>query len=95
MVLTSPAPGAVMQISRELPFYLQKVEVAAGLSSTANLMRVVMRVDGRTIASFDSPPYRTAWQIVPGRHLFRVEALDTAGAVVAFDEAAVTVEEGP
>ncbi len=91
--LTSPAQGVVLQISADLPRALQKIEVAAAGSGFAGPVRVELRVDGTGLAVFDAPPYRAGWQLLPGRHLFRAVALDPAGATLAEDEAAISVEE--
>ena len=95
LILTSPSPGTVLQISPDLPSALQKIEVVAAGSGLAGPVRVELQVDGARLASFDAPPYRATWQLSPGRHLFRALTLDPAGKPVAQDEAAILVEEAP
>lgn len=95
LLLTSPAQGAVLQISPDLPRGLQRVEVAAAGSGLGEQARVQLLVDGVLAGSFDSPPYRATWELLPGRHLFRAVALGPAGDLLAWDEVAVTVEEPP
>ena len=93
VVLTSPAKAAMYQVSPDLPSALQKVEVAAAASGLGNHGRVELRVDGRVLASFDTPPYDSTWQLAPGSHHFQAVAVDSAGNVAALDEADITVEQ--
>ena len=95
LLLTSPAQGAVLQISPDLPRSLQRVEVAAAGSGLGEQARVRLLVDGVPMESFDSPPYRATWELVPGRHLFRAVAVGPADEPLAWDEVAVTVEDPP
>ena len=81
------------QVSPDLPLALQKVEVAAAASGLGNHGRLELRVDGRVLASFDTPPYDSAWQLAPGSHHFQAVAVDSAGNVAASDEADITVEQ--
>jgi penicillin-binding protein 1C len=93
IVLTSPGKGSVFQVSSDLPLDLQKVGVTAGAFALANGVRVEFQLDGMRLASFDVPPYQVAWQLSPGRHLFRVAAVDTNGQVISSDDAEITVLE--
>ncbi len=93
--MTSPSHGAVLQISRDLPRALQRVEVAAASSGVGEEARVELRVDGSRLAVFDAPPYRTTWQVSPGQHRFEAVALAPDGSVLAAAEAQITVEDAP
>jgi penicillin-binding protein 1C len=92
LILTSPSPGMTLQISPDLPRALQKIDVAAAGSGLGGSVRVELQVDGARLGAFDAPPYRANWQIAPGRHLFRVVALDPSGKIVAQDEGSIVVE---
>ena len=81
-----------LQISPDLPRALQKIDVAAAGSGLGGSVRVELQVDGARLGAFDAPPYRANWQIAPGRHLFRVVALDPSGKIVAQDEGSIVVE---
>ena len=92
LVLTSPSTGTVLQISPDLPRALQKIEVAAAGSGLRSEVRVVLEMDGVSLAVFESPPYRATWQLQPGRHQLRAVALDPSGKVLAQDEGSIVVE---
>ncbi len=93
--LSSPSQGVVLQISPDLPLSLQRIELSAAGSGLGSGVRVELLVDGARLATFDAPPYRTSWQLLSGRHLFRAVALDSAGNTLAWDEVAIDVEGIP
>ncbi len=92
LMLTSPSPGTVLQISPDLPLALQKIEVTAAGSGFGGSVRVEFQVDGVRVAAFDAAPYSATWQLKAGHHLFRAVAVDSSGRVLAQDEVAITVE---
>ncbi len=51
---------------------MQQTELTAQLGSLAangdGNIQVMLLVDGQTVATFDSPPYRALWRLTPGDH---------------------------
>lgn len=77
LLLTSPAPLARYQISTALPLDGQRIPLEAiGLDA---FTEVSLWVDGEQIAALSEPPYRTWWQLAPGKHQAWAEAVTTHG----------------
>lgn len=90
LVLTSPAPNSIFQLSPQIPMSLQQVEVSARLGSPplgkggieggrAGVRSVTLFVDGKPVGQFASPPYRALWQLVVGDHQAQAVGVDASG----------------
>jgi penicillin-binding protein 1C len=75
--ILAPSPGAVFAISPGVPRDRQRVAIQA--RGGDDIARLTILVDGRPVATFDRPPYRTFWPLTPGPHRATVEALDIHG----------------
>jgi membrane carboxypeptidase/penicillin-binding protein PbpC len=78
-VLIAPARGSVFAISPGVPRERQQLELVA--SAGLDTAQLTLLVDGQPLAVFDAPPYRAFWQLAPGLHRARVEAIDAGGKV--------------
>ncbi len=82
IVLTHPDPGTIYWLSPTLPPEAQQVPVAARPGDGVSLVRVTLYADGRPLATFDRPPYRTFWPLTPGEHRFVARGRTADGEVV-------------
>jgi len=78
--LLSPAEGSRYTLSKAVPAEHQQVLVAARASSDITSLSLLL--DGKVLASFNAPPYRTFWQLTPGEHTAWVEATESSGEMV-------------
>lgn len=70
--IVSPADGAVYCQARDVPSEYQQVEVIVSGNGTAEPL--TLRMDGRPVVTWDSPPYRTFVPLSPGEHTLSVSA---------------------
>lgn len=72
--IQTPANGAIFAISAGVPAANQRLSITARVGGSAS--EVVVLVDGQPIATLHAPPYRTFWQLQPGRHTITVVSYD-------------------
>ena len=89
--LLTPAPGALFSLSLGVPRDRQQIAIEA--RAGADVAQLTIYVDGQALAAFVGPPYRTFWQLAPGRHHVLAEARDAQGRVWKSDEVEFVVEE--
>jgi 1A family penicillin-binding protein len=77
LLLTSPAPLSRYRLSITLPIDNQRIPLEA--TGPGDLAVVSLWVDGQRIAALDSPPYRTWWQLAPGKHEAWAESITING----------------
>lgn len=93
LVIVSPAPNSIFQLSPQLPMGLQQVEVSARLTAPSisplsmggrgGLRSVTLLIDGQPIGSFTAAPYRALWQLAAGEHQAQAVGVDTSGNQIA------------
>lgn len=88
--LLRPAPGAVFTVSPGVPRERQRIVLSAQAGDGA--ARLTIYVDGQPLATFDRPPYRVFWQLVPGTHRALVEVADQQGKKQKSEEVRFVVE---
>lgn len=79
LAITSPAPGTVYTISPGVPREHQRIELRA--LAGADTISLIIQLDGAPVATLDRPPYRTLWQLTPGKHYVSVVARDSRGQI--------------
>ncbi|MGQ9626549.1 MAG: penicillin-binding protein 1C [Anaerolineae bacterium] len=79
IVITSPDPGSIFQISPAIPRRDQQIEVAARPGEGVILTRVIFYVDGERLGTASQPPYRLMWPLEPGEHTFHAVGYDREG----------------
>ena len=94
LVITSPAPNSIFELSPQLPAELQQIEVTARLSSSAGVHEVKLLVDGQPIATFAAPPYRALWRLTPGEHQVQAIGVNADGQQVESNVVRFTVTGG-
>lgn len=77
LLLTSPAPLSRYRLSITLPIDNQRIPLEA--TGPGDLAVVSLWVDGQRIVTLDSPPYRTWWQLAPGKHQAWAESISITG----------------
>ncbi|MCB0215489.1 MAG: transglycosylase domain-containing protein [Chloroflexi bacterium] len=88
--LDSPVEGSTFALSPRLPRAAQRLELRALALTDQAFAGVRLELDGRVLARPSRPPYRTDWQLEPGRHEARavaetVDGRQLASEVVRFD----------
>ena len=91
ITLTAPDPNTIIVLDPHLPRDAQRIEVAAQVQADA--ARVEFKVDGQTLASAASAPYRVWWVIQPGTHRIEAVAVMRDGTRIASVPVVVEVEE--
>jgi len=79
IILTSPNQNATYRLVPNVPVANQRIEISALPLGLAALTEVRLYADDHLIATLDKPPYAVLWQLLPGQHTFRAEALDSTG----------------
>ena len=82
--------GSTFALSPRLPRAAQRLELRALALTDQAFAGVRLELDGRVLARPSRPPYRTDWQLEPGRHEARavaetVDGRQLASEVVRFD----------
>jgi 1A family penicillin-binding protein len=93
LVMTSPDPFSVFRLSPALPLSEQRIEVAARPTEETIIANLVLYVDGESLATLPSPPYRSMWPLTPGVHAFHAEGYDATGRRLTSEPVYVTVIE--
>ncbi len=91
--LRSPSPQTSYIINSGLPLSSQKLEVEAVADPA--ITSLSLWVDGEKIASFHRAPYRTFWQLAPGKHTFWAEGVTAAGRGVRTLPVPIEVKSDP
>jgi 1A family penicillin-binding protein len=94
LVVTSPAPNSIFTLSPQIPLNLQRIDISARLGATDVPRQVELHVDGQTIATFASPPYRALWQLAVGDHTIQAIGIDANGQQVESAPLQFRVEPG-
>jgi 1A family penicillin-binding protein len=94
LVLTNPLPNSTFLISGQLPLDGQRIEISAQPTSANPLSQVQLLVDGQTIATLTSLPYRALWQLAPGNHTAQAVGVDASGTRVASAPVLFQVQKG-
>ena len=88
--LLHPPDGSRYLIAKELDRALQRVEVRAQVDPSLVDGIIHLEIDGETVHTWRSPPYRWLWPIEPGQHQLRLVVYD-ANSAPALSSAPVTV----
>jgi len=91
LILVSPEPEAVAQISGEIPRDHQGLAVEAVAGGAWQPVAVELYDNGDLLASLDQPPYRTSWPLAEGTHVFQAVAYDEQGTRVESQSVKVTI----
>ena len=94
LVMTSPAPNSVFALSPQIPLNLQRIDISARPGATDVPRQVELLIDGQTIATFASPPYRVLWQLAVGGHTVQAVGIDANGEQVESAPLKFRVEPG-
>jgi 1A family penicillin-binding protein len=94
LVVTSPAPNSVFALTPQIPLDLQRIEIAARSGGTDVPGQVSLLMDGQTIATFFSPPYRALWSLAVGDHTLQAVSVDAQGQRVESAPLQFQVEPG-
>jgi len=81
--ILTPAVNSVYRIVSDIPIESQQLRIEAG--GEPGLSSVSLRLDGKQIAQFDTPPYAAWWQLAPGRHSLQAEAITSEGKQIVSD----------
>jgi 1A family penicillin-binding protein len=79
LVITSPAPNSIFELSPQIPPEMQQVEVSAQLGLSTGMRELTLQIDGSSIATFTAPPYRTLWKLAPGEHQVQAIGMNAGG----------------
>jgi membrane carboxypeptidase/penicillin-binding protein PbpC len=89
LMVVSPDPESVYQISPTLPIEAQKLKIAA--VGSAGVRDVTILLDGVPLARFDAPPFEAWWVIAEGKHEVYAEGIDAEGKTVRSEAVTFTV----
>jgi 1A family penicillin-binding protein len=91
LILVSPEPEAMVEISGEIPREHQGLEVEAVAWGAWQPAVVELHEGGQLLASLRQPPYRTHWPLAEGTHVFQAVAYDEQGTRVSSQSVEVTI----
>jgi 1A family penicillin-binding protein len=91
LILVSPEPEAMAEISGEIPREHQGLEVEAVAWGAWEPATVELYENGELLASLRQAPYRTIWPLAEGTHVFQAVAYDEQGNRVTSQSAKVTI----
>jgi membrane carboxypeptidase/penicillin-binding protein PbpC len=91
IVLISPDPELVVEISGEMPLEHQRLPVEALVWGPARPTVVELYQDGALLASLQETPYRVSWPLTEGTHVFQAAASDDQGNRVMSESVKVSV----
>jgi len=91
LILVSPEPEAVAQLSSEIPREYQGLEVEAVVWGAWQPAAVELYDNGQLLASLHQTPYRTRWTLAEGTHVFQAAAYDDQGNRVDSQLVKVTI----
>ncbi len=90
LVLSSPSPLSVYQISPSLPRGDQRILLSAEAPDGA-VRKLSLTVDGQIVGTFSGPPYSTDWILQPGVHDIAVVGWDSSGRRMNGQSVRITV----
>ena len=91
LILVSPEPEAVVQLSGEIPREHQGLEVEAVAWGAWQPAQVELYAGGELLASLGQPPYLARWPLSEGTHVFQAVAYDEQGNRVTSQSVKVTI----
>lgn len=90
--IIGPPANSIFTLTWQLPPEMQKIEVIGRLNVPTQVERVSLSVDGETIATFSSPPFRAFWSLSSGEHVVQAVGTDTNGTRFESDPVTFIVE---
>jgi penicillin-binding protein 1C len=90
LLLSTPPPQALYQISTALPRSDQRIAITAQAGDLPPA-RVALSIDHRVVATFDAPPYTMDWTLQPGQHVVEVAGWDARGRRLRGQAVRITV----
>jgi 1A family penicillin-binding protein len=91
LILVSPEPEAMAEISGEIPREHQGLEVEAVAWGAWQPAVVELYEDGELLAALREAPYRIRWPLAEGTHVFQAAAYDEQGNRVTSQSVKVTI----
>jgi membrane carboxypeptidase/penicillin-binding protein PbpC len=91
LILVSPEPEAMAEISGEIPREHQGLEVEAVAWGAWQPAVVELYEDDELLAALRQAPYRTRWPLAEGTHVFQAVAYDELGNRVTSQSVKVTI----
>jgi 1A family penicillin-binding protein len=91
LILVSPEPEAMAEISGEIPREHQGLEVEAVAWGAWQPAVVELYEDDELLAALRQAPYRTRWPLAEGTHAFQAVAYDEQGNRVTSQSVKVTI----
>jgi 1A family penicillin-binding protein len=91
--MSSPDRGVVYLLDGGLPRDAQRIVISAYSEKGVSMRKVTLWADGRLLANFSTPPYKTLWRLEPGKHSFWAEGISVGGDQVKSDEVQVRVRD--
>jgi len=79
ILLTHPDHNATYRLVPNVSMETQRIEVRALPLAPDDLVQIKLYVDEQLLAVLYKPPYSVLWQLAPGEHTFRAEAIDSSG----------------
>ena len=89
LVLISPSPNTTYRITPDLDLSSQQLSVEAAAGQ--GFSKLTIYVDGKILATFSNPPYRTWWTLSAGEHQFLVEGINANNATVTSNAVNIAV----
>jgi 1A family penicillin-binding protein len=89
IVLTHPDHNTSYRLAPSVPADTQRIQVAA--RPLDDIVQVRLYVDEETLAVLDRAPYAALWQLAPGKHIFRADAIDRSGQTWSSQEVQINV----
>ena len=81
VIVSYPEHNTTYRLSPTVPLESQLIEIRAVPLAVGEIVEVRLYADEQLLASLDAPPYTVLWQLAPGEHLFRAEAVSLSGEV--------------
>ena len=91
LVLISPEPESIAEMSGEIPLEHQGLEVEAVAWGAWQPAAVELYDNGQRLASVRQSPYRATWSLAEGTHVFQAIAYDQQGNRVTSQSVKVTI----
>jgi len=92
LTVISPDPNTEFRLDPARPAQSQRIALVARASGETRFNRVLLQVDGQTVAASALPPYRTLWTLERGVHTITALGYDARGMVLASEPVHILVE---
>jgi penicillin-binding protein 1C len=92
LAVISPDPNTVFRLDPVRPERSQRIALVARAGGEASFDRVVLQVDGQTLAASALSPYRTFWTLERGEHMITAVGYDTHGRALESEPVHIVVE---